>query len=60
MTDPTEVVDTSEATEETEKINEAKEDGKVVDFIRQEQYPRLLAEAHPNEKCLPCLLCEPV
>jgi len=60
MTDPTEVVDTAEATEETEKINEANEDGKVVDFIRQEQYPRLLAEAHPNEKCLPCLLCEPV
>jgi 4Fe-4S ferredoxin len=60
MTDPTKVVDTAEATEETEKINEANEDGKVVDFIRQEQYPRLLAEAHPNEKCLPCLLCEPV
>jgi 4Fe-4S ferredoxin len=33
---------------------------KIVDFIRQEQYPRLLAEAQPNEKCLPCLLCEPV
>jgi len=60
MTDSTEVVDTAEATEETEKINEAKEDEKVVDFIRQERYPRLLAEAHPNEKCLPCLLCEPV
>jgi 4Fe-4S ferredoxin len=34
--------------------------GNVVNFIRQEQYPRLLAEAKPNEKCLPCLLCEPV
>ena len=32
----------------------------MMDFIKQEQYPRLLAEALPNEKCLPCLLCEPV
>jgi 4Fe-4S ferredoxin len=32
----------------------------MMDFIKQEQYPRLLAEATPNEKCLPCLLCEPV
>ena len=37
-----------------------KQDEKAVDFIKQEQYPRLLAEATPNEKCLPCLLCEPV
>jgi 4Fe-4S ferredoxin len=32
----------------------------MIDFITQEQYPRLLAEALPNVKCLPCLLCEPV
>jgi 4Fe-4S ferredoxin len=51
MTDSTEVVDEAEVADET---------GNVVDFIRQEQYPRLLAEAKPNEKCLPCLLCEPV
>lgn len=25
-----------------------------------EQYPKLVAEAVPNEKCLPCALCEPV
>lgn len=31
-----------------------------VDFASLERYPRLLAEAHPNEKCLPCLLCQPV
>lgn len=31
-----------------------------VDFASLEKYPRLLAEAHPNEKCLPCLLCQPV
>jgi len=51
MTGSTEVVDEAEVVDETEN---------VVDFIRQEQYPRLLAEAKPNEKCLPCLLCEPV
>jgi len=32
----------------------------MMDFITQKQYPRLLAEALPNVKCLPCLLCEPV
>jgi 4Fe-4S ferredoxin len=50
----------TEATEGTEKTGEAEENGNVVDFIKQEQYPRLLAEAKLNEKCLPCLLCEPV
>ena len=38
-------------TEETEK---------KVDFRTLEQYPKLLAEAMTNEKCLPCMLCEPV
>lgn len=30
------------------------------DFRKLEQYPRLVAEAVPNEKCAPCILCEPV
>jgi len=33
---------------------------KPVDFRKRDEYPRLLAEAKPNQKCLPCLLCEPV
>lgn len=32
---------------------------KIKDFRAQEQYPKLLAEATPNQKCLPCILCEP-
>ncbi|VVB70977.1 Polyferredoxin protein MvhB [uncultured archaeon] len=32
----------------------------AVDFRKNEQYPRLVAEAVPNEKCKPCILCEPV
>ena len=60
MTNSAEVVDAAEATEVTEKTREAKGMDKAVDFITQERYPRLLAEALPNEKCLPCLLCEPV
>ncbi|HPS91499.1 MAG TPA: 4Fe-4S binding protein [Methanothrix sp.] len=55
MTDPTHEED---AGGDASKAVDGKE--KIVDFIRQEQYPRLLAEAQPNEKCLPCLLCEPV
>ena len=55
MTDPTHE---DEAGEDAGKVDDGKE--KIVDFIRQEQYPRLLAEAQPNDKCLPCLLCEPV
>ena len=50
----------AETTDGTEKIGEAEDMKNVVDFITQKQYPRLLAEATPNEKCLPCLLCEPV
>jgi 4Fe-4S ferredoxin len=38
-----------------------KEDAKSArDFGELEQYPKLIAGAVPNEKCLPCLLCEPV
>lgn len=33
---------------------------KIKDFRSQEQYPKLVAEAVPNQKCLPCILCEPV
>jgi 4Fe-4S ferredoxin len=33
---------------------------KIKDFRKLEQYPRLVAEAEANEKCLPCILCEPV
>jgi 4Fe-4S ferredoxin len=32
---------------------------KAEDFRDKEQYPKLVAEAVPNEKCLPCILCEP-
>ena len=38
----------------------AKERAEPVDFSRLPEYPHLLSEAVPNEKCLPCLLCEPV
>ncbi len=34
--------------------------GKIRDFRDFDQYPRLVAEAKVNEKCLPCILCEPV
>ncbi len=33
---------------------------RIKDFRNLEQYPRLVAEAVPSEKCLPCVLCEPV
>ena len=42
---------TDEATDEATKAK---------DFRELEQYPKLVAEAVPGEKCLPCLLCEPV
>lgn len=38
----------------------AEERGKPMDFSMLPEYPRLLCEAVPNDKCLPCLLCEPV
>jgi len=58
----TELIHEDDAGEDAGKAAGNAADGKekIVDFIRQEQYPRLLAEAQPNEKCLPCLLCEPV
>jgi 4Fe-4S ferredoxin len=34
--------------------------GNVKDFRDLSEYPKLVASATPNEKCLPCLLCEPV
>lgn len=30
------------------------------DYRDMEEYPRLISKAEPNEKCLPCALCEPV
>lgn len=33
---------------------------RVKDFRNLGQYPKLVAEAVPSEKCLPCVLCEPV
>jgi len=30
------------------------------DFRQSDKYPKLIAEAVPNDKCLPCILCEPV
>ncbi len=33
---------------------------RVRDFKDLEQYPKLVAQADFNEKCLPCILCEPV
>jgi 4Fe-4S ferredoxin len=43
--------------ESTQKANEGK---RAVDYSQLEQYPHLLSEAVPNDKCLPCLLCQPV
>lgn len=31
-----------------------------VDIRSDDNYPRLLRKAEPNDKCLPCCLCEPV
>ena len=33
---------------------------RIKDFRNLEEYPRLVAEAKATEKCLPCVLCEPV
>ena len=33
---------------------------KTKSFSELEKYPKLVSEAVPNEKCLPCILCEPV
>jgi 4Fe-4S ferredoxin len=50
----------TEVTGETEVTSEAESTEKPVDFRKRDEYPRLVAEAVPNEKCLPCMLCEPV
>ena len=58
--------ETAEGTEKAEGVETAEGAGKaektekVKSFRELEQYPRLVAEAVPNERCLPCLLCEPV
>lgn len=44
----------------TEVTGETEATEKPVDFRKRDEYPRLVAEAVPNEKCLPCMLCEPV
>jgi len=43
----------------TDHTDETDKSGKK-DFRSLDQYPRLVAGAKPNEKCLPCALCEPV
>ncbi len=50
----------TEATEETERTGVIDGTEKPKDFRKLEKYPRLVSEAVPNEKCLPCMLCEPV
>jgi 4Fe-4S ferredoxin len=44
----------------TEVTEVAEETEKPEDFRKRDEYPRLVAEAVPNERCLPCVLCEPV
>ena len=44
----------------TEVTEVAEETEKPEDFRKRDEYPRLVAEAVPNERCLPCMLCEPV
>ena len=44
----------------TEMTEVAEETEKPEDFRKRDEYPRLVAEAVPNERCLPCMLCEPV
>lgn len=50
----------AEGTEKAEGVEMPEEAEKARSFRELEQYPRLVAEAVPNERCLPCLLCEPV
>jgi 4Fe-4S ferredoxin len=57
------MTDEAKEPERAKKVDQAEEmhqEEKTVDFGQLEQYPRLLAQAMPNDKCLPCLLCEPV
>jgi len=44
----------------TEVTEVAEKTKKPEDFRKRDEYPRLIAEAVPNERCLPCMLCEPV
>jgi 4Fe-4S ferredoxin len=55
-----EITEAAEAAEKGERAEVEEGVEKVKSFRELEQYPRLLAEAVPNERCLPCLLCEPV
>ena len=46
--------------QETRNIKDIKNTESTKDFGELPQYPKLVAQAVPNEKCLPCILCEPV
>jgi 4Fe-4S ferredoxin len=46
--------------EDAKENKETKNTESIKDFGDLPQYPKLVAEAVPNEKCLPCILCEPV
>jgi len=59
-TEKAEGVEAAEGVETAEGAGKAEDAEKVRSFRELEQYPRLVAEAVPNERCLPCLLCEPV
>jgi len=50
----------SQAVPEKGIETQGEERAKPVDFSQLPDYPRLLSEAVPNDKCLPCLLCDPV
>jgi 4Fe-4S ferredoxin len=59
----TQIVEKEEEVEKAKKaegMEKAEGAEKARSFSELEQYPRLVAEAVPNERCLPCLLCEPV
>jgi 4Fe-4S ferredoxin len=55
-----EIAEKLEKVEQPEEVGTAEESEKVRSFSELEQYPKLVAEAVINERCLPCLLCEPV
>ena len=50
----------TDAVVEKDLTGQKEEKTEPVDFSQLPEYPRLLCEAVPNDKCLPCLLCEPV
>jgi 4Fe-4S ferredoxin len=41
-------------------VNAYKMTSNGVDYMEMDVYPHLESKAEPNEKCLPCALCEPV